>query len=178
MRPAGEKPQGFFRRAPPLPHDAENFKEDGMKLSTKVRYGVRAMIDLANHRNSEPVLVKAISERQGISKKYLESLLASLKAAGLVRSVRGAKGGYKLARPPEKISLEEITVALDGPPILVDCIEDPEICDRAQACAARDLWAEMTDALLTKLRTTTLADMAKAASRKERRASGKRKVRI
>ena len=149
-----------------------------MRLSTKVRYGVRAMIDLANHRDSEPVLVKAISERQGISKKYLESLLAALKAAGLVRSVRGAKGGYKLARPPERITLEEITVALDGPPVLVDCVEDPDTCERSQWCVAKDLWSEITEMLIQKLRSTTLADLAKAASRKERKAPWREKAKV
>jgi Rrf2 family protein len=148
-----------------------------MKLSTKVRYGVRAMIDLANHQNSEPILVKAISDRQQISKKYLESLLAALKAAGLVRSVRGAKGGYKLAHDPGSITLEQITNALDGPPILVECCEEPDLCERSGICAARDLWLEMTQALQTKLRETSLADMARRAVRKERK-GGKAKRKI
>jgi len=146
-----------------------------MKLSTKVRYGVRAMIDLANHQGEAPILVKSISERQDISKKYLESLLASLKAAGLVRSVRGAKGGYKLAQPPESITLEQITNALDGPPILVECVEDPELCKRSDTCVARELWRDMTDSLRLKLRGTTLADMAKKAIRKERRGKAKKR---
>lgn len=145
-----------------------------MKLSTKVRYGVRAMIDLANHQNEEPVLVKSISDRQEISKKYLESLLAVLKAAGLVRSVRGAKGGYRLAQTPEGITLEQITNALDGPPILVECLEDPGLCSRSSSCAARELWGEMTAGLQGKLRDTTLADLADKAVKKERKARGKR----
>ena len=148
-----------------------------MKLSTKVRYGVRAMIDLANNQNgSTPILVKSISERQEISKKYLESLLASLKAAGLVRSVRGAKGGYVLAHEPDKITMEQITTALDGPPILVECVTDPELCERSCICVARELWKDMTDSLLERLKSTTLADMAKKAVRKERRGKSKRKA--
>lgn len=144
-----------------------------MKLSTKVRYGVRAMIDLANNQNGQPILVKSISERQDISKKYLESLLAALKAAGLVRSIRGAKGGYKLAHAPHEITLEQITNALDGPPILVECVEDATLCDRADRCAARELWTDMTHALQEKLRETTLADIAQKAVRKERRSRRK-----
>ncbi len=132
-----------------------------MKLSTKVRYGVRAMIDLANNQEDEPILVKAIAERQEISKKYLESLLASLKAAGLVRSVRGAKGGYKLAQNPDSITLEQITNALDGPPILVECVEDASLCHRSATCSAHELWKEMTEALQAKLRETTLGELAR-----------------
>ena len=135
------------------------------------------MIDLANHQGEAPILVKSISDRQDISKKYLESLLASLKAAGLVRSVRGAKGGYKLAQPPESITLEQITNALDGPPILVECVEDPELCERSDICVARELWRDMTDSLRLKLRGTTLGDMAKKAIRKERRGKAKRRNR-
>ena len=148
-----------------------------MKLSTKVRYGVRAMIDLANHRQeAKPILVKSISERQEISKKYLESLLASLKAAGLVRSIRGAKGGYLLANDPDKVTMEQITNALDGPPILVECVTDPDLCKRSGCCVARDLWKDMTEGLQSKLRETTLGEMARKAIRKERRAKPKRKA--
>jgi len=86
-----------------------------MKLSTKVRYGVRAMLDLALYQSGRPVLVKSIAEREDLSKKYLESLLAALKSAGLLRSVRGAKGGYLLARPAEEITMEMIAAALEAP---------------------------------------------------------------
>jgi Rrf2 family transcriptional regulator, cysteine metabolism repressor len=140
-----------------------------MKLSTKVRYGVRAMIDLALEDNGEPILVKSIAERQEISKKYLESLLASLKAAGLVRSVRGAKGGYKLAQDPAAVTIEQITNALDGPPILVECVEDAGLCSRSDACVTRDLWKDMTDGLISKLRSKTLADLVREAQKKERK---------
>jgi Rrf2 family transcriptional regulator, cysteine metabolism repressor len=140
-----------------------------MKLSTKVRYGVRAMVDLACQQNSEPILVKSIAERQEISKKYLESLLASLKAAGLVRSVRGAKGGYRLAQEPSMITIEQITNALDGPPILVECVEDSALCRRAESCVTRQLWKDMTDGLVDKLRATTLADLMREAQKKERK---------
>jgi len=140
-----------------------------MKLSTKVRYGVRAMIDLAQQNTGVPILVKSIAERQELSKKYLESLLASLKAAGLVRSVRGAKGGYKLAQDPETVTVEQITNALDGPPILVECVEDPLLCHRSECCATRDLWKDMTDGLISKLRSKTLADLVRETQKKERK---------
>ena len=137
-----------------------------MKLSTKVRYGVRAMIDLAQHQSDKPVLVKMISERQEISKKYLESLLASLKAAGLLRSIRGAKGGYLLARDPAEITMEMIVSALDGPPILVECVTHPELCDRSSACSAHGLWEQMTKSLQKTLSNTTLADLALTTTKK------------
>ena len=93
-----------------------------IKLSTKGRYGVRAMVDLAKRFGEGPVLVRSIAERQEISGKYLHALLASLKSAKLVRSVRGSGGGYALARAPEEIMLNEILEALEGPFSLVDCV--------------------------------------------------------
>ncbi len=141
-----------------------------MKLSTKVRYGVRAMLDLALNQGERPVLVKAIAEREDLSKKYLESLLATLKSAGLLRSVRGAKGGYLLARPAEEITMEMITTALDGPPMLVDCVDDPAICDHARECVTRDLWRDMTVSMRTTLRETTLAALARKSAKREAKA--------
>ncbi len=138
-----------------------------MKLSTKVRYGTRAMVDLAMHQGERPVLVKAIAERQSLSKKYLESLLAALKTAGLLRSVRGAKGGYLLARTPDEITLEMVTNALDGPLALTDCIDTPSVCGQARDCVTRELWRDLTDALRAKLREITLADLAKRCAKKE-----------
>jgi Rrf2 family transcriptional regulator, cysteine metabolism repressor len=150
----------LFARAAP-------FRRLRMKLSTKVRYGVRAMVDLAINQEERPVLVKAIAERQSLSKKYLESLLASLKTAGLLRSVRGAKGGYLLARPPEEITLEMVTNALDGPIALTDCIDAPDTCGRARDCATRELWRDLTEALREKLREITLAELARRCAKKE-----------
>ncbi len=140
-----------------------------MKLSTKVRYGVRAMLDLALYQSERPVLVKAIAEREELSKKYLESLLATLKSAGLLRSVRGAKGGYLLARPAEEITMDMITSALDGPPMLVDCVDNPGICSRARDCVTRDLWRDMTVAMCAKLHETTLAALARKSVKREAR---------
>jgi len=137
-----------------------------MKLSTKVRYGVRAMVDLALHSNGKPVLVQSIAERQEISRKYLENLLVSLKTAGIVRSLRGARGGYVLARPAEDITMEELVIALEGPPTLIDCLEDPAACHRVDFCATRDLWKEMTLSLRSLLKRTTLADLADRAKEK------------
>ena len=130
-----------------------------MKISTKFRYGLRAMLDLAIAQGDSPVLVQSIAERQQLSKKYLENLLIALKSAGLVRSVRGAKGGYLLARNPEEITVEAISTALEGPLVLADCVSHPGHCDRLEECATQELWASMTNALVDIMRNTTLADI-------------------
>jgi Rrf2 family protein len=125
------------------------------------------MIDLVIHAGDRPVLIQAIAERQEISRKYLDNLLAALKSAGLVRSVRGARGGYMLAKPPERITVKDIVVALDGEPTLADCLEDTLSCPRQVTCPTRDLWEEMTTSLHHLLKKTTLKDMARKAKDKE-----------
>ena len=137
-----------------------------MKLSTRVRYGLRAMIDLELNEHDRPVLVQAIAERQEISRKYLDNLLTALKAAGLVRSVRGARGGYKLAKHAQDITLRDISVALGGDPALTDCTLDGAICSRVDTCPTRDVWKEMTESLEAYLQKTTLADVARKAKDK------------
>jgi Rrf2 family protein len=142
-----------------------------MKLSTKVRYGVRALVDLALYSNDQPVLVQAIAERQNLSRKYLENLLVSLKSAGIVRSLRGARGGYILARPAREITLEMITNALEGPTRLIDCVDDRSACDRIDICSTRDFWKDMTQRLKSLLKETTLEDLVKKAREKEEAAA-------
>jgi Rrf2 family transcriptional regulator, cysteine metabolism repressor len=142
-----------------------------MKISTKFRYGLRAMVDLAQYEDGAPVMVKNISDRQGISKKYLDNLLASLKNADLLRSVRGAKGGYVLAKPADKITVEEIAIALEGRPSLVDCVADPESCLRRDICPTNDFWCEMSGVLENFMRNTTLAELARKSKDKVEKAS-------
>ncbi|HVO67627.1 MAG TPA: Rrf2 family transcriptional regulator [Syntrophales bacterium] len=131
-----------------------------MKLSTKGRYGVRLMIDLASHYGEGSILLREISEREEISEKYLWQLINPLKAAGLVMATRGAHGGYVLAKPPYRITLKEILQVLEGPMCLVDCVEKPNVCKRVPICSARDMWNEVADGINRILTTTTLADMA------------------
>ena len=112
-----------------------------MKISTKGRYGLRAMLDLAmNGRNGLPVLLSDIVERQNISGKYLEQIFSTLHGAGLVNTVRGRKGGYLLSRPADKIRLKEIITVLEGPCAVVNCVSNEAACPRAEKCAARDIW--------------------------------------
>jgi len=130
-----------------------------MKLSTRGRYGVRLMLDLALHYGEGPVLLKDISGRQGISEKYLWQLINSLKTVGLIGSTRGAHGGYVLARPPEEISLKEIVRVLEGSLCLVDCVENPAVCDRSQTCTSRDIWSEASNQISQILESMTLDKM-------------------
>lgn len=138
-----------------------------MKVSTKFRYGLRAMIDLAMYEGDVPVLAQDIADRQQVSKKYLEHLLASLKAGGLVRSIRGSKGGYRLARPAKDITAEEVGLATEGDLSVIDCLVDPTLCPRTEICATHELWADLGASITSVLRSTTLDQLVKIAKRKE-----------
>src|SRR5690242_1173163 len=107
-----------------------------MKLSTKGRYGVKAMLDLALHNSEGQVSLKSIAERQGLSENYLEQLFSALRKAGLVKSMRGAQGGYVLAMAAEEISVGAILRALEGSLAPVDCVSDGESsqCSRSNGC--------------------------------------------
>jgi Rrf2 family protein len=138
-----------------------------MKLSTKVRYATRAMLDLALHLNEGTIQIKDICERQDVSEQYLKNLLASLRAANLIRSVRGPRGGLTLARPPSQIRVIEIIRAMEGSISLVDCIDAPEICSRADLCVTRDLWTEMGDAMNAVAESTSLQDLVERQTQKQ-----------
>ena len=137
-----------------------------MKLSTKGRYGVRLMVDLALHHREGPVLLKDIAERQAVSEKYLWQLIPPLKNAGLVNSTRGAHGGYSLAKPPIQITLKEIVTTLEGPMSLVECVGDPSICSRAGICATRDVWKDVSQKILQVLESFTLEEMVQKQKEK------------
>ncbi len=131
-----------------------------MKLSTKGRYGTRLMVDLAIHHNHGPVLLKDIAARQEISEKYLWQLIPPLKNAGLIRSGRGAHSGYELTRPPEQVTLKDIILAVEGPLLLVQCVRNPNACQRMEACGTRGIWAEVSEKISRVLETVTLSGMA------------------
>lgn len=138
-----------------------------IKLSTKGRYGIRAMVDLAQRYGEGPVLVRSIAERQDISSKYLHALLATLKSAKLVRSVRGSGGGYALAKSPEEIRLNEILEALEGPFSIVDCVIDESVCKRSKTCATRDIWSELSMTMEQRLAAITLKELLARQTAKE-----------
>lgn len=131
-----------------------------MNLSTKSRYGTRLLLDLAQSDGNSFVQLKEISKRQGISLKYLEQIIIPLKRARLVESSRGASGGYRLARPPERISVGEIVAILEGRKALTRCEIHPEVCERSESCSVRNLWKEATGALYDKLDGVSLSDLA------------------
>ena len=130
-----------------------------MKISTRGRYGTRMMLDLAAHHDQGPTPLREIAKRQDISVKYLEQLIIPLKAAGYIRSVRGAMGGYTLARKPDKINVGQIIKVLEGGLSLVDCVEDPKMCEREKNCPTRDIWLRMSERLMEELSSLSLSDV-------------------
>lgn len=124
---------------------------DKMKLSTKGRYGLRAMIDLARYSEKEPVSIGSVAARQGISERYLEQLVALLKKAGLVKSIRGASGGYVLAKAPEEISVGDILRALEGSLEPVKCAafdaDSGEGCMASDGCVTKYVWRKINDSI-------------------------------
>jgi Rrf2 family protein len=130
-----------------------------MKLSTRGRYGVRALLDLAFHWGEGPVLLKDIARRQEVSLAYLEHLIAPLVAGGLVKSTRGARGGILLLKPPSEIKLSEVVQLLEGSIAPVDCVNNPDICHRSAFCVTRDIWIEMKNAMGQVLDSKTLQDL-------------------
>ena len=138
-----------------------------MKISTKGRYGTMAMLDLALHYGEGPILVKDIARRQRISERYLEHLLISLKLAGMVRSSRGAGGGFILAKPPSRIRLSEIIQVMEGSMAPVECVDNPEEYPRASLCAVHDIWVEVKSAMNKVLESITLQDLVERQTEKE-----------
>lgn len=121
-----------------------------MKLSTKGRYGLRAMVDLASNHNGEAVSISSIAQRQDISESYLEQLVSKLKKAGLVRSIRGAQGGYVLAKDRDTISVGDILRALEGDLNPIDCPaleDDPDGCSKSDECVSKYVWKRINDGL-------------------------------
>ncbi len=131
-----------------------------MKVSTKGRYAIRFMVDLAQHDDGKPVRVKDVSERQEISDKYLEQVVAILNKAGYVKSVRGPQGGYQLLRKPEEYTIGEILRLTEGDMVPVACLADEEnTCSRANACSTLKLWEKLDTAIRGVIDTTTIADL-------------------
>jgi Rrf2 family transcriptional regulator, cysteine metabolism repressor len=137
-----------------------------MKLSTRARYGTRALLDLAIHNEEAPVPLKDIARRQQISLTYLEHLITPLISAGIIRSVRGARGGISLARPASDITLNEIVQTLEGSTAPVDCIDDPTLCSRSESCSTRDIWVELDTAVNNILESRTLSNLAEQEKKK------------
>ena len=132
-----------------------------MKLSTKARYGMRAMVDLALHYEKGPVLLKDIAKRQEVSMKYLDHIISTLRANGLIESAKTRHSGYVVSRPPCQIKTYEIIKAVEGSLAPVDCVDDPKICHRADFCATLNLWKKLKKSMRDVLEGVTLEDLAK-----------------
>lgn len=130
-----------------------------MKLSTRGRYGLRTLLDLALHQDDGLILLKDIARRQEFSLAYLEHLIAPLISAGLVKSTRGVRGGVSLNKSPAEIKLDEAVQLLEGTIAPVDCVNHPELCHRSAFCVTHDLWVEMKEAMSHVLNSTTLQDL-------------------
>ena len=137
-----------------------------MKLSTRGRYATRALLDLALHPGGNLATLKDIARRQQISIRYLEHLITPLIGAGIVRSTRGPKGGIALVRPPEDVKLSEIIQLLEGSTAPVECLDNPNVCDRSATCVTRDVWGELKKAMDDVLGSTTLADLVERQKKK------------
>jgi len=142
-----------------------------MKISTKIRYGARAMLELAYHYGEGPIELKEIAKKENISLKYLEQVINPLRAAGLLKAVRGAKGGYSLAKPPSEICLYDVVETLEGPLNLLECLRDAKACQKIPSCVTRDIWKEVSEAISKIFYSITLEDMVNRKRDKEERNS-------
>ncbi len=131
-----------------------------MMVSTKGRYALRVMIDLAEHNTGEPLLLMDIAKRQGISEKYLEGIMAVLSKHGFVNAQRGRGGGYKLARSPEDYTVWSILTLIEGPLVPVSCLENEvNNCERAAECRTLPMWSQLSTLIRKYLEGVTLADL-------------------
>lgn len=142
-----------------------------MRLSTRGHYGLKAMFELAKNYGSGPISLRTVAERQNLSDHYLEQLIAVLRKAGLVKSVRGAQGGYVLAREPSEIKVGDVVRVLEGPIAPVFCVseKDPGCCDEVDYCITRTVWVRVRDALAAVMDSISLADMCQEAKESHKR---------
>ncbi len=137
-----------------------------MQVSTRGRYGLRAMVDMALHATQGPMALRVIAERQGISESYLEQVFTSLRKSGLVRASRGAQGGYELSRPPNEITVGQILRSLEGSIAPVYCVDEQSSgtgCEREKSCITRSFWEELRDKINEFIDGVTLQDLTDRA---------------
>lgn len=132
-----------------------------MKISTKGRYALRLMLDLAINNTGEYIPIKRIAERQEISEKYLEQIITQISRAGYVRSVRGSQGGYQLANQPAEYTVGMILRLMEGELSPVACLDEPGSCNRLDRCVTVEVWQEIKDAIENVVDHITLADLVK-----------------
>jgi Rrf2 family transcriptional regulator, cysteine metabolism repressor len=132
-----------------------------MNFTAKEDYGIRAVVDIAIHRSGAPIQAREIASRQGIPEQFLEQVLAALRRAGVVRSIRGAAGGYDLAKPAHQTTVGEILRALSGPVVPIQCVNEDEFnkCEAQGSCTVSFFWCKLKDAILGVVDGTTVQDM-------------------
>ena len=130
-----------------------------MRLSTKSRYGTRAVLDIALHAQEGPVNLINISKRQELSRKYLGQIISQLLTAGILESIRGPQGGYVLGRSPKEIRLGDIIRTLDGSLAPVRCVDKPDLCDRTKRCVTREVWTKAKESMESLFDQITVADL-------------------
>jgi Rrf2 family cysteine metabolism transcriptional repressor len=145
-----------------------------MKLPTRVRYGCRTMVTLALHREEGPVPLEVLAEEQGIPERYLAKIVQDLRRSGLIRSVRGAHGGYRLSKPAAGISLLDVYEALEGTFCPVECLDAPGTCGKTDECVTRGVWEELRDAVVGVMRAKSLDELARQAALEHKAAGGAR----
>jgi len=138
-----------------------------MKISTRARYGTKALLELALHENGELVPLKEISRRQQIPLPYLGHIISPLVRAGIVRSTRGVGGGVSLLKPPQQVVLIEVIELFEGPIALVNCVNHPESCPRSGHCVTRSLWQDIREAISGVLESITLQDLVERQRRED-----------
>jgi Rrf2 family transcriptional regulator, iron-sulfur cluster assembly transcription factor len=131
-----------------------------LKLCTKSRYGIRLLLDMTKHNGSSPIQLGEVAKRQNLPLKYLEQIIIPLKKANYLESLRGRKGGHRLAKPASEITVGEIVALLENGSALVDCTGDQTVCDRSAVCPVRLVWKEASEALFGVLNKVTFADLA------------------
>ncbi|MGL4797053.1 MAG: RrF2 family transcriptional regulator [Paraclostridium sp.] len=130
-----------------------------MKLSTKGRYGLKAMFELSLRQAGGPVPLKQIAQKQNISEQYLEQIFSALKKSGLIKSVRGAQGGYLLVKEPKDITVGDILIVLEGPVSLSDCVIDEDVCANSGVCVTKVVWERLKKGIEDVINSITLQDM-------------------
>ena len=130
-----------------------------MKISTKVRYGTRLLVDVAEHQMGAPVALKDVARRQEVSLDYIKHVIGPLVTAGILRTERGNAGGVMLSRPAREIPLSSVVAALQGSTAPVACVDDPFLCRRKDGCATRGVWCRVKEAVDDVLSTTTIQDL-------------------
>ena len=132
-----------------------------MKFSTRSRYGVRAMFELAIHDIDNPMSLKTIAKNQNLSEHYLEQLMSALRKGGLINSTRGAQGGYVLAKAPKEIRISDIVQILEGPIVPVGCVsqDSDSICDNIENCVTYPIWKKVQEKVIEVLDSITLASL-------------------